>query len=259
LKLGPPIAAGARSTVHGWGNDAVAKVPVDGTPDAWIRFEAGYCAAVYLAGAPVPEFLGFEEHEGRTVSIYRRARGSVMSDAVVAEPSQAAAHGRRLAAIQVELTSLIPPVTLPAQIDRLRSKIRIAARHVDPTVMSAAAVVQPSTRVVLCHGDLHPSNVILTTDGPVVVDWFDASRGDPVADIARTLLLLGGPTEVVATLRAAYRDAAMASFDVDTDVLARWQAATAVARIAEGFDPRPLLDVWATWSAGQPALSEAGR
>ena len=43
---------------------------------------------------------------------------------------------------------------------------------------------------MLCHGDLHPSNVILTVDGPMVVDWFDTGRGDPIADIARSTLLM---------------------------------------------------------------------
>ena len=35
------FASGSRSTVHVWGRDAVAKVPFESTPDAWIRFEAG--------------------------------------------------------------------------------------------------------------------------------------------------------------------------------------------------------------------------
>ncbi len=50
-----------------------------------------------------------------------------------------------------------------------------------------------SPRTVLCHGDLHPSNVILTDDGPMIVDWFDACRGEPVAEVARTSLLLLAP------------------------------------------------------------------
>ncbi|MGI8524059.1 MAG: phosphotransferase [Nocardioides sp.] len=43
----------------------------------------------------------------------------------------------------------------------------------------------------LLHGDLHPGNVILTDDGPVVIDWTNASAGPAGVDPATTWLLLG--------------------------------------------------------------------
>jgi aminoglycoside phosphotransferase (APT) family kinase protein len=42
----------------------------------------------------------------------------------------------------------------------------------------------------LCHGDYHPANILGTLKEPVIIDWGDASRGAPAADVARTLLLL---------------------------------------------------------------------
>jgi aminoglycoside phosphotransferase (APT) family kinase protein len=42
----------------------------------------------------------------------------------------------------------------------------------------------------LCHGDFHPANILGTLKSPVIIDWGDASRGAPAADVARTLLLL---------------------------------------------------------------------
>ena len=42
----------------------------------------------------------------------------------------------------------------------------------------------------LCHPDYHPQNVLGTLKDPVIIDWGDASRGAPAADVARTLLLL---------------------------------------------------------------------
>ncbi len=49
----------------------------------------------------------------------------------------------------------------------------------------------------LLHLDLHPLNVILSANGPVVVDWPNARRGDGDADVALTWVLLaagGMPT-----------------------------------------------------------------
>ena len=87
------------------------------------------------------------------------------------------ADRRRLVDVQVLFASLVPPIVLPNQVDRIRSKIRIAARFADPRLVTTLGAVPSVDRVVLCHGDLHPSNVILCADGPVFVDWFDASLG----------------------------------------------------------------------------------
>jgi len=46
----------------------------------------------------------------------------------------------------------------------------------------------------LLHLDLHPLNVIMSpTRRPVVIDWPNATRGDPMADVALTYVLLTCP------------------------------------------------------------------
>lgn len=40
------------------------------------------------------------------------------------------------------------------------------------------------------HGDLHPGNVLLTANGPVVIDWEGAGIGAADADVATTWLLM---------------------------------------------------------------------
>ena len=243
--------------MHVFGNDAVAKVPLIDTPEAWIRIEAEYSDAVYRAGAPVPEFLGFDEYEGRVISIHRRAFGARMWETVLEHPDRVDEHGRRLVGLQALLASLVPPIVLPSQVDRIRSKIRIAARFADPQLEGALAGVPNVDRIVLCHGDLHPSNVILGADGPVVVDWFDASRGDLVGDVARTMILLtsdsagkhlaGARHDLLVRLRSAYVAAAAEAFGFDADVLERWTTVVAAARIAEGLPAQTLRDVWRQW------------
>jgi aminoglycoside phosphotransferase (APT) family kinase protein len=36
----------------------------------------------------------------------------------------------------------------------------------------------------LCHGDLHLGNIIMSMNGPVIIDWPAASRGNPWLDVA---------------------------------------------------------------------------
>jgi aminoglycoside phosphotransferase (APT) family kinase protein len=42
----------------------------------------------------------------------------------------------------------------------------------------------------LLHLDLHPLNVMMTSRGPVVIDWPNAVRGDPSVDVAVTWMLM---------------------------------------------------------------------
>ena len=44
----------------------------------------------------------------------------------------------------------------------------------------------------LCHGDFHPLNVMLHRGRAVVIDWVDVTCGNPLADVARTAVLLHG-------------------------------------------------------------------
>jgi hypothetical protein len=47
----------------------------------------------------------------------------------------------------------------------------------------------------LCHGDLHPGNIIISQPKPVIIDWIDASIGNPLADVASTSILTQGMAE----------------------------------------------------------------
>ena len=42
----------------------------------------------------------------------------------------------------------------------------------------------------LCHGDFHPENIVMTEHGPRVIDWVTAVKGNSLADVARSSLIL---------------------------------------------------------------------
>jgi Ser/Thr protein kinase RdoA (MazF antagonist) len=255
--LGEVVAHGSRSLVHAYGRGAVVKVPRPATPESWILFEAEYAEAARAVGAPAPELLGIEQISGRQASVWRRIDGPSMWQRVIDRPDRSTQIGRMLADVQQALFELVPPVTLPRQRDRLSSKIRWSAANVDPSLGLALDLLrEDATTPRLCHGDLHPSNVILCDGGPVIVDWFDASRGARVADVARSsLTLLGdgatGPSHLpgsdrgtLAVLTEAYLGRLRERLDISPDSLTRWQAINAAARLAEGVSRRPLLEVW---------------
>ena len=263
VRLGEQLASGSRSSVFAWGRDSVAKVPFPSTPEAWIRFEALYTAAVRSSGAPAPRFLGIETVHGRAASIYERVHGRSMWEHMREHPEQVPAHTRSLAELQAHLFSLVPPVSLPALSDRLTCKIRRASALVDPALVVALQLVPPHAPSRLCHGDLHPGNVIMSRDGPMLIDWFDVARGDQLADIARTSLLMSvrahgssGPShlpgwdpELLDRAHDSYLAAITRLVGPDPIDLGRWEAVVAVARVAEGVATQALLALWYEWQS----------
>ncbi|HKA13138.1 MAG TPA: phosphotransferase [Candidatus Dormibacteraeota bacterium] len=51
----------------------------------------------------------------------------------------------------------------------------------------------PSVTEVVCHGDLHPFNVLVDRDRVTVIDWTASLIADPAYDVALTWLLLADP------------------------------------------------------------------
>lgn len=261
MGFGNALANGSRSTIYEWGTDAVAKVPLETTPEGWIVGEAKYAETVHQMGLPMPKVLGIETINGRSVSIFERIDGQSLWDATMSGTLTATEAGRLLGELHAHVLSFRPPFALAARTTRLACKIRDGAKAIgldlDPVL---ALIPDRMTTNALCHGDFHPKNIILSDRGPIIVDWFDVARGDPAGDIARTLLLLRPPSGgtlvghlpgasafAVSDLRDAYEETVLRHIPVEPAELSRWEKIEAAARLAEGVDDHvELLKVLAT-------------
>ncbi len=75
----------------------------------------------------------------------------------------------------------------------------------------------------LLHLDLHPLNVMISPQGPVVIDWTGACRGDPAVDVALAWVLIAAgevPTgrlllTILGRARSVLVKSFLRSFDVD--------------------------------------------
>ena len=247
-RLGAVIGAGARSTVYELDARRVLKVPLESTPDEWIRYEALYTSAVLVAGVRVPAVLDIVDHEGRLSIVYERISGPSMWSLILSRPAVAAEMGALLAATHTAVLDVPGPMGLPRQRDRLASKLRQAARVAKSDVADVVATLPSSSGAMwLCHGDLHPGNVIMSAEGPVLLDWFDACRGVVLGDVARSLVLLGASGDSLTHLPGATQPVARSLHDAylaeiirlrpscGGDELVLWTRIEAVARLAEGF------------------------
>jgi len=101
----------------------------------------------------------------------------------------------------------------------------------------------------LCHGDFHPANVMRAPHGPVVIDWPNATRGAPEADVARTLLLLGAgePASYTPVMRVLtktgrslfiwlYTGSYKRARPLDNAEVRKWALPVAVGRLSENIE-----------------------
>jgi aminoglycoside phosphotransferase (APT) family kinase protein len=153
---GPLIGTGRSADIYAIGNGRVLRrfrTPYDTQAEADIM--------VYLAkaGFPVP---AVHDASGPDLVMERLDGRDMLAD-LGSRPWLARQHGRTLADLHNRLHAIqAPPGLRPA--------------------------FEPGDRVL--HLDLHPGNVMLTSRGPVVIDWTNASAGAPGADVAMAYVII---------------------------------------------------------------------
>ena len=175
---GPLIGAGRAADVYDIGGGRVLRryrVPFDVEPEAAVMRHVGQ------AGFPVPRVY---DADGPDL-VMERLDGRDMLAELSRRPWLVRRHGRTLAALHNRLHEIQAPAGLaPASV--------------------------PGDRVL--HLDLHPANIMLTSRGPVVIDWSNARAGAAGSDVAMAYLIMASSDTdlipaplrpVVGTLRAA--------------------------------------------------------
>jgi Ser/Thr protein kinase RdoA (MazF antagonist) len=138
-----------------------------------------------------PLFREVTTVDGRPALVSERVSGADFLTLLSRKPwlvlGAASSMGRAHAAMH----SQTAPATLPELGHELAWRIEAAKdlpRHLAGDALERLRTLPSGDR--LCHGDFHPANILGTLKAPVIIDWGDASRGAPSADVARTLLLL---------------------------------------------------------------------
>ncbi|MDF2523362.1 MAG: aminoglycoside phosphotransferase [Clostridiales bacterium] len=100
----------------------------------------------------------------------------------------------------------------------------------------------------ICHYDFHPDNIIISSKGPVIIDWENILVGSPLADVARTSLILRShvlpPKDCPHWIqdrssRLFFHDMYLNEYlklnNLDTTDFNAWELPTAAVRLAEGI------------------------
>jgi aminoglycoside phosphotransferase (APT) family kinase protein len=251
------IAEGREAEVFAWEPGVVLKLY---RSMAWARsaeIERAAMNAVRDAGGPAPRGLDIIEVDGRPGLLMERVEGIDMLTQIGKQPWRVLRAGGILGRVQAKLNTARAPGAIGTLKHRLWWQIGEVGRvRPDLGVRGLQALSRMPEGDRLCHGDFHPGNVVLTPGGPVVIDWPNATRGDPAADVARTLLLMrmgeipADAPAVVRRLQAAgrwlllrgYVSAYQRASRIDRARIDAWMLPLAIARLSEGIvEERPRV------------------
>jgi aminoglycoside phosphotransferase (APT) family kinase protein len=239
------LALGRTAEVYAWDEGRVLKLFFDWCPESWVQQEARVTRAVHAAGLPVPDVEDMLNVDGRPGIIFERVDGQSMVRRFRERPWTVTSLGYVLGELHARMHSCEVP-GLPSMNDSLERRVN-GLEGLEPDLKRAVLGVLsklPGGQTV-CHGDFHPDNVLLTAQGPIIIDWMTATQGYPLADVARTATILemagpppGVPGGWLLTLgaRLVHRAYLARYFRLrpgSRQQLRRWQIPVAAARLAE--------------------------
>jgi Ser/Thr protein kinase RdoA (MazF antagonist) len=187
----PLVGRGFCSEVFPWGEQRVLKLFHGRTGRARAEREYRATRAVHAAGLPAPAAYELVEIDGRYGVVLERIDGPSVLESVQARPWTLFDAVRRVAELHARINRCPAPTELPSQRDWIAGGIDAALNLSElerETARRRLARLPDGSAV--CHGDFHPGNVLLTSRGPVVIDWDTATRGHPLGDVACTSRLL---------------------------------------------------------------------
>lgn len=244
---GELLARGRTAEVLAWKNGQVLKLFVGEYSAKQVAYEARVTDAIYKAGLPAPAVGGVVEVEGRQGIILERVDGPSMLQAFRSRPWRSGQLGRMQAELHAALHSCELP-WLPSLREDIRSNIQSQSKLPDDTKRTILNQLEqlPDGNTV-CHRDFHPDNILMSSQGPVVIDWANSRRGDPLADVAASSLLLRlAPVPqfmpgkwLISIFRAWFHSAYLKRYlelrPVSRDRISAWELPLVASRIADNI------------------------
>jgi Ser/Thr protein kinase RdoA (MazF antagonist) len=188
IDLAPPISTGATADIHDWRDGQVLKLFRDDVPRRAGEREARITKALHAAGARVPAVGELIEVNGRIGLPMQKLSGRPLSARLGNAES-----GARLGSIAADVHAALHALTersLTPMREQFRKIIEAGslASELKERVLRRMESLPDGDRI--CHGDFHAANIMMTDDGPVVIDCIVAHRGNPIADVAQTCVAM---------------------------------------------------------------------
>ena len=189
--LGEKIGEGVSADAHAWAPGQVVKLFKHDFPRR-VAWEAQMTRVAFAAGLPAPEVFGEVTVDGRFGIVMSRFDGPTVLKLL----RTGAMTSREAAAIIANLAIAIHKTPPPPKVLSLRDWMGHALQgsgdripeHIVSGILRLIDRLSPEGG--LCHCDLHPGNVIITAEGPRLIDWLGTMRAPAALDLAVCHILL---------------------------------------------------------------------
>ena len=242
MKLDNIIAVRSNKTVYR-DNDRCIKVFNEDYSKADVLNEALNQARIEETGLNIPKILEVTMVDGKWAIVLQYISGKTLAQLMEEDSENYVKYIEQLVDIQLEIQSKTCPL-----LNKLKDKMN---RKIGETTLDATTRYELHTRLEgmpkhkkVCHGDLNPSNIIITEDGkPYIIDWAHATQGNASADAARTYLLfwLNGDTKGA----KKYLDLFCKKSNTAKQYVQKWMPIVAASQSVKGNEhERELLLSW---------------
>ena len=240
-----PVASGRTAEVFAVGDTEVVKLLRPGFDSEMLSVEYAKTAAIAAESGLAPSVSGVVEVDGRPGIVFERIVGDSMLDSILSNPHSGVGEAVRFADLHTDVLAVSTAADLPDVKNFMADKIDNAALSVTQRARAKDHMLGLPDGDATLHGDFHPGNILVSVHGPRVIDWGEASHGDPAADIARTMLLLtpesaagslpeGAPASaLIAAFAHAYLERCLQTTSITMEAITAWRLPVIAARLSE--------------------------
>jgi uncharacterized protein (TIGR02172 family) len=187
---GTKIAEGRMAEIFEWEEGWVLKLFYPQWQRDVAAYEAHQTHQVHTVGFDAPCIGKLVEIDGRFGFVLEHIHGEPMLATLQKKIWRVWDYARLMATMHANMHTKKAP-NFESVHQRLQKRIQqnnaLSQKTKKATLELLARLPDGDT---LYHGDFHMNNIILSSTGTRVIDWIDVGRAHPLADVARTKILL---------------------------------------------------------------------
>ncbi|MEI4803714.1 phosphotransferase family protein [Bacillus sp. NPDC077411] len=184
------IGAGNTAEIYLWNDKEIVKLFHDSIHESLIEREFLASQEIQNLGLPVPKVGGKISYQNRTGIIYEKIDGVTLTELLAKDPLHVGKEAKRFAELHFQIHSR-KSSAFSDICETLISHVNFCSRFTSEQKEKIATYIATlPTDQAVCHMDFHPDNILISEQGPIVIDWMTAGFGNPFADVARTVIIL---------------------------------------------------------------------
>ena len=242
MKLENIIATREKKTIYRDG-DRCIKVFNSEYSKADVLNEALNQARIEETGLSIPKILEVTTVDGKWAIVTEFIEGKTLSQMMKDDPENKEKYIAMLVDIQMEIHAKTCPLLTKLK-DKMNRKISLSSINATTRYELHTRLEGMPKHNKVCHGDLCPSNIIITADGtPCIIDWAHATQGNASADVARTYLtfMLSGDEDAAKTYLRLFCEKS----DTAMQYVQKWMPIVAASQSVKGNEnEREFLMSW---------------